>query len=93
MFLPLLKTFKYEFVNCNQSKNKCVVFRLITVQTYATYIKLITTITTCSFYISAYNLFASNNCSLFFLHKYSLDLHNGDLQTTSVLFTRTFIQD
>ena len=49
--------------------------------TYTVIITTITTINTCSFFLSAYNLFASNNTC-------SLDLFSGDHQTMTVLFTR-----
>ena len=115
-----LKTFKYEFVDCKHSKNKYVFnfknynynYKLFivstilcaTVQTNNTYTTIITTITTRSLFLSAYNLFASNTCSLFFSHNYllfshnlfvstntySLDLYSEELEprTTTVLFTR-----
>ena len=51
-----------------------IVFTILcaTVQTYTTYTTIITTITTRSLFLSAYNLFASNTCSLFFSHNYSI---------------------
>ena len=62
------------------------------VQTCTTYIIIITTITTRLLFLSAYNLFANHICSLYFSPNHSLDLHNGDLKTNTVLFTHNFIQ-
>ena len=53
-----------------------VIAHTITVQNCTTYITIITTITTRSLFLSVYNLFASNSCSLFLSHNYSLDLQN-----------------
>ena len=55
----------------------CLVsIKLLIVPLFLTY-----TITNCSLYFFAHNLFLSNNT-------YSLDLHSVDLQTTIILFTR-----
>ena len=64
---------------------------------YTTYATIFTTITTHSLFLSVYNLFASNACSLFFSHNhsifcfylfistntYSLNLYSEELQTTA----------
>ena len=49
--------------------------------------------TTRCLFLSTYYIFASNACSLVFSHNYSLDFYNGNLQTTTVLFTLNFTQD
>ena len=69
-----------------------------TVQTYATYTTLITTITIRSLLLYNYNLFESHTCSLFFSHEnslfclqsfcklytYSLHFHSDDLQKCNI---------
>ena len=54
--------------NMSLDSVKLFVFCTITVQTYITY----TTITIRTLFLSAYNLFASHTCTLFFSHDYSL---------------------